>query len=159
MMVNCEWCITICLLEAMRKIRKKWEIILFYDNVSSKTLAQRNFWSAKISNWWSSFVQPRYGSQWLFFIPAHQKLCGKWLLTSKKAADAFKMYVLKLLQPESKKCFKNWFRYMQKCINLHGKYFKNNKRISIINIYYYYYYKVRNFNISHHIPYVHLWNY
>ena len=38
--------------------------------------------------------------------------------------DAFTMHVLQIPQSEWQKCFDNWFKPMQKCINFNGEYFE-----------------------------------
>ena len=41
-----------------------------------------------------------------------------------EAVDAFKTHVLESPQSDWKKCFENWFKRMQKCIDHHGEYFE-----------------------------------
>ena len=41
-----------------------------------------------------------------------------------EAVDAFRMHVLGILQSEWQKCFDNWFKRMQQCIDLNGEYFE-----------------------------------
>ena len=44
--------------------------------------------------------------------------------TPEEAVDAFRMHVLEKPQSEWQKCFYNWFKRMQKCMGLNGKYFE-----------------------------------
>ncbi|GBP46391.1 hypothetical protein EVAR_36371_1 [Eumeta japonica] len=57
------------------------------------------------------------------FSSVKNKLRGQRFSSNEKAVDAFKMHVLEIPQSEWKKCYKNWYQRMQKCIN-HGKYFE-----------------------------------
>ena len=48
--------------------------------------------------------------------------------------EAVKMHILEIPQSEWKKCFENWFKRMQNCIDLHAEYFeKTMKPFSTIN--------------------------
>ena len=49
---------------------------------------------------------------------------GKRIPAPEKAVDAFRMHVLETPQSEWRKCFDNWFKYMQKCIDPNGEYFE-----------------------------------
>ena len=51
------------------------------------------------------------------------KMIGQRFLTPEEAVVAFKMHVLEVPQLEWQKCFDNWFKRMQKCLDLHGEYF------------------------------------
>ena len=44
--------------------------------------------------------------------------------TSEETVDAFRMHVLEIPQSEWQKCFDNWFKCRQKCMDLNGEYFK-----------------------------------
>ena len=44
--------------------------------------------------------------------------------TPEEAVDAFKMHVWEIPQSVWQKCFDNWFKRMQKCIDLNGEYFE-----------------------------------
>ena len=41
--------------------------------------------------------------------------------TPEETVDAFRMHVSEILQSEWQKCFDNWFKRMQKCIDLNGE--------------------------------------
>ena len=66
-------------------------------------------------------LEPKY-----FFLFPHvkNKMRGQRFSTSEEAVDAFRMYVLEIPQSEWQKCFDNWFKRMQKCIDLNGEYFE-----------------------------------
>ena len=61
-----------------------------------------------------------------FFLFPHikNKLRGQRFLMPEEVVNAFKMHSLEILQSEWKKCFENWFKRMQKCIDLDGEYFE-----------------------------------
>ena len=48
---------------------------------------------------------------------------GQRFSTSEEAFDVFRMHVLKIPQSEWQKCFDNWFKRMQKCMDLNGELF------------------------------------
>ena len=61
----------------------------------------------------------------LFWFPyVKNKLRGQRFSTPEEAVDTFRMYVLEIPQSDSQKCFNNWFKRMQKCIDLNGEYFE-----------------------------------
>ena len=43
------------------------------------------------------------------------------------AVDAFRMHVLEIPHSEWQKSFDNWFKCMQKCIDLNGEYFEKQQ--------------------------------
>ena len=49
---------------------------------------------------------------------------GHGFSTPEEAVDAFRMHVLKKPQSEWPKGFDNWFKRMQGCVDLNGKYFE-----------------------------------
>ena len=49
---------------------------------------------------------------------------GQRFLTPEEAVDAFRMHVLEISQSEWQKRFDNWFKHMQKCLDLNGEYFQ-----------------------------------
>ena len=60
-----------------------------------------------------------------FLFPyVKNKMKGQHFSTPQKAVDAFRMHVLEIHQSESQKCFNNWFKRMQKCIDLNWEYFE-----------------------------------
>ena len=55
-------------------------------------------------------------------------MSGQRFSTPEEAVDAFRMQnVLKIPQSEWQKRFNNWFKRMQKCIDLNGEYFENQQ--------------------------------
>ena len=44
--------------------------------------------------------------------------------TPEEAVDAFRMHVLEIPQSKWQKSFDNWFKHIQKCIDLNGEYFE-----------------------------------
>ena len=49
---------------------------------------------------------------------------GQRFSTPEEANDAFRMHALEIPQSELQKSFDNWFKRMQKCIELNGEYFE-----------------------------------
>ena len=73
--------------------------------------------------------QPPYSSDlapndYFLFPYVKNKMKGQHFSTPDGALDAFRMYVLEISQSERQKCFDNWFKRMQKCIDLNGEYFE-----------------------------------
>ena len=66
-----------------------------------------------------------------FYLFPHikNKLRGQRYSTPEEAVNAFKIHVLEIPESERKKCFENWFKRMQKSIDLHGEYFEYNEAI------------------------------
>ena len=72
---------------------------------------------------------PRYSldlapNNYFLFPNIKNKLRGQRFSTPEEVVAAFKMHVLEIPQSEWLKCCDNWFKRMQKCINLHGEYFE-----------------------------------
>ena len=60
-----------------------------------------------------------------FLFPfVKNKMRGQRFSTPEEAVEAFKAHVLEIPASEWKRCFKNWFERMQKCVNLKGEYFE-----------------------------------
>ena len=60
-----------------------------------------------------------------FLFPyVKNKLRAQRFSTPEEAVEAFRMYVLGILQAKWQKSFDNWFKRMQKCIHLKGEYFE-----------------------------------
>lgn len=128
--VNSEWYTTICLPEVfgeIRKMNRQRRIILHHDNASShtsgKTIAYLSTENVELMG------HPPYSPDLApndFFLFPHikNKLRGQRFLTPEEAVEAFKIHVLEVPQTEWKKCFENWFRRMEKCINYDGEYFE-----------------------------------
>ena len=99
-----------------------WQLY-HYCNVKRSILnGIKQFVYQKSSEKWG---KPLFSTRWLIFVPAFQKkLRDQRFSTPVEAANAFKMHILEIPQSEWKRCFENWFKCMQKCINLHGAYFE-----------------------------------
>lgn len=127
--VNSEWYTTICLPKVFGEIRKtnrRRRIILHHDNASSHTSAQT---SAYLSSQNIELIgHPPYPdlapNDFFLFPSMKNKLRDQRFSSPEEAVEAFKMHVLKVPQSEWKKWFENWFKRMQKCIDLHGEYFE-----------------------------------
>ena len=52
------------------------------------------------------------------------KMRGQRFSTPEEAVDAFRMHVLQIPKLEWQKCFVNWFKRMQKCLDLNREYFE-----------------------------------
>jgi [histone H3]-lysine36 N-dimethyltransferase SETMAR len=128
--VNSEWYTTICLPEVLGKIRKnnrQRRIILHHDNASSHTSAQTNTYLTRQNV--ELMGHPPYSPDLApndFFLFPHikKKLRGQRFLTPEAAVEAFKNHILEITHSEWKKCYKNWFERMKKCIKYHGEYFE-----------------------------------
>ena len=60
-----------------------------------------------------------------FFCPyVKNKMRDQRFSTPEEVVDAFRMHVFEIIQSEWQKCFDNWFKRMQKCIDLNGEYFE-----------------------------------
>ena len=67
---------------------------------------------------------PNLGPNGFFLFPhVKNKIRGQRFPTPEEAVDAFRMHVLVITQSVWQKCFNNWFKRMQKCIDLNGEYF------------------------------------
>lgn len=128
--VNSEWYTTICLPEVIGEIRKKQRnrrIILHHDNASSHTSTQTKAFltERKIELMGHPPYSPDLAPNDFFLFPhIKNKLRGQRFSTPEEAVDAFKTHVLELPQSDWKKCFENWFKRMQKCIDHQGEYFE-----------------------------------
>ena len=49
---------------------------------------------------------------------------GQRLSSPEETVNAFRMLALEIPQSEWQKGFDNWFKHMQKCIDLNGEYFE-----------------------------------
>ena len=56
---------------------------------------------------------------------------GQCFPTPEEAVNAFRMHVLEVPESGWQKCFDNWFKRMQKCLDINGEYFENQKIIDI----------------------------
>lgn len=64
-------------------------------------------------------------NDFFLFLQIKNKLRGQRFPVSEEVVDAFKLHVLEVPQSQWKKCFENWFRPTQKCIDIHGEHFEN----------------------------------
>ena len=128
--VNSEWYTTICLPEVfgeIRKTNKRRRIIVHHDNASSHTSAQT---TAFLSNQNVDLMShPPYSpdlapNDFFLFPYVKNKLRGQRFSIPEEAVAVFRMHVLEIPQSEWQKCYDNWFKRMQKCIDLHGEYFE-----------------------------------
>ena len=128
--VNSEWYTSICLPEVFTKIREtnhRRRIILHHDNASSHTSGQtKTFLSShNIELMGHPPYSPCLAPNDFFLFPhIKKKMRGQRFSTPEEAVDMFKSHVLEVPQSEWKKCFDNWFKRMQKCIDLDGEYFE-----------------------------------
>lgn len=128
--VNSEWYTTICLpevFEELRKNNKRRRIILHHDNASSHTSNQTIEYlaSEKIEIMGHPPYSPDLAPNDFFLFPfVKNKLRGKRFSTPEEAVSSFKNHVLELSASDWAKCFADWFKRMQKCINYRGEYFE-----------------------------------
>ena len=52
------------------------------------------------------------------------KMKSQRFSTPEETVDTFRMHVLEIPQTEWEKCFDNWFKHMQRSIDLNGEYFE-----------------------------------
>ena len=127
--VNSEWYPTICLPVVFQEIWKtnsRRRITLYRDNASSHISGQTTaFLSTQNIDLIShSLYSPDLVPNDFFLFPyVKNKMRGQGFTTPEEAIDAFRMHILETLS-EWQKCFDNWFKRMQKCIDLNGSYFE-----------------------------------
>ena len=128
--VNSEWYKTTCLpvvFQEIKKTNRRRRITLHHDNVSSYTSAETaTFLSIEILDLMS---HPPFGLIWhrmtfLLFPYVETEMRGQRFSTPDETVNAFRMHVLVIPQSEWQKCFGNWFKRMQKCLDLNGKGFE-----------------------------------
>lgn len=128
--VNSTWYTTIALPEVIGRLRiinRRRQIILHHDNASSHTSAETMEYlsSQNVELMGHPAYSPDLAPNDFFLFPhIKQKLRGQRFSTPEEAVNAFKMLVSEVSDSEWKKCFENWFKRMQKCIDLHGEYFE-----------------------------------
>ncbi len=128
--VNSEWYTTICLpvvFQEIRKTNRQRRITLHQDNASSHTSAQTTAFlsTQNIELMGHPPYSPDLAPNDFFLFPyVKNKLRGQRFSTPEEAVAAFRMHVLEVPHSEWQKCFDNWFKRMQKCIDLHGEYFE-----------------------------------
>ena len=127
--VNSEWYTIICLpvvFQEIRKTSRRKGIALHHDNASSHTSAQAtaflSFQNIDLTSHppYSSDLAP---NDFFWFSYVKNKMRDQRFPTPEEAVDAFRMHVLEILVPQSEwqKCFDNWFKRMQKFIDLNGE--------------------------------------
>lgn len=130
--VNAKWYTGICLpkvIQEMRKNNKKRRIILHHDNASSHTAHETNDYlkHQKVELMSHCPYSPDLSPNDFFLFPyvkKKKKMRGQRFSSPQEAVDAFENHVSEIPTSEWKKCFKNWFQRMEKCINLKGEYFE-----------------------------------
>ena len=128
--VNSDWYTTICLPEVfgeIRKTNKRRRIVLHHDNASSHTSAQTSDYlsTQNIELMGHPPYSPDLAPNDFFLFPSvKNKLRGQRFSSPEEAIEAFKFHVLKIPHSEWNKCFENWFKRMQKCIDHRGEYFE-----------------------------------
>ena len=125
--VNSEWYTTIYLpvvFQEIRKINRRRRLTLHHDNASSHTSAKKqlHFWGLKTSIWWVVRRVVLTWHQMTSYIK--NKMRDQHFSTPEEALEAFRMHVLEIPQSQWQKCFNNWFKRMQKCIDLNGECFE-----------------------------------
>ena len=55
---------------------------------------------------------------------SNKKCTGSDFLSLQEAVDAFQNHIFELSTSKWKNCFKNWFEWMEQCINLKSEYFE-----------------------------------
>ena len=127
--VNSEWYTNICLpvvFQEIRKINRRRWITFHNDIASSHTSPQTTaFLSTQNIDLMS---QPPYKpdlapNDFFLFPYVKHKIRGQRFSTPEETVDMFRIHVLEIPQSEWLKCFNNWFKRMQKCINRNGEYF------------------------------------
>ncbi|CAH1987575.1 unnamed protein product [Acanthoscelides obtectus] len=120
--VTADWYTTICLPKAiteLRKINPERRIILHQDNASSHTAQKTRQYLTEENV--ELLDHPPYSPDLspndFFTFPKIKNSLRE------EAVDAFKYAVFYLPANEFNKCFENWFKRMQICINIRGEYF------------------------------------
>ena len=67
-------------------------------------------------------------NDFFLFQYVKNKMKGQCFSTPEEAVDAFRMPVLAIPQSEWQKCFQNWFKRLQRYIDLNGEYFEKQQR-------------------------------
>ncbi|CAH1979875.1 unnamed protein product [Acanthoscelides obtectus] len=128
--VTADWYTIICLPKAiteLRKINPERRIILHQVNASSHT-AQKTRQYLTDENV-ELLDHPPYSpdlspNDFFTFPKIENRLHGQRFQSPEEAVDAFKNAVLDLPANEWNKCFENWLKRMQMCINLRREYFE-----------------------------------
>ncbi|CAH1958285.1 unnamed protein product [Acanthoscelides obtectus] len=128
--ITADWYTTIYLpkvITELRKINPERRIILHQDNASSHTAQKARQYLTEENV--ELLDHPPYNADlsptdFFTFPKIKNRLRGQRFQSPEGAVDAFKNAVLDLPTNESNKCFENWFKRMQMCINLPGEYFE-----------------------------------
>ncbi|GBP42888.1 Histone-lysine N-methyltransferase SETMAR [Eumeta japonica] len=109
-----------------RKNDRQRRIILKHDNASCHTSAgTTKFLEGQMIELGHPPYRPDLVPNDFYLFPSvKNKVRGQRFSSREGAVDAFKMHVLEIPQSEWKKCFKNWFQRMPKCIDHHDEYFE-----------------------------------
>lgn len=128
--VNSEWYTTICLPKVFKEIRKtnrKRRIILHHDNASSHTSNQTTEYltGKNIELMGHPPYSPDLAPNDFFVFPVvKKKLRGQRFSSPEEAVEAFKNHVFEIRSSQWQKCYSDWFKRMQKCIDHRGEYFE-----------------------------------
>ncbi|CAH2008548.1 unnamed protein product [Acanthoscelides obtectus] len=111
----------------LRKINLERRVILRQDNASSHTAQKTRQYlteeNVELLNH-PPYSQNLSSNDFFTFPKIKNRLRGQRFQSPEEAVDAFKNAVLDLPANEWNKCFENWFKRMQMCINLRGEYFE-----------------------------------
>ena len=125
--VNSEWYTTIYLpvvFQEIRKTNRRKRITLHHDNACSHTSSQTTaFLSTQNIDLMSHppYVPDLAPNDFFLFPYVKNKMRSQRFSIPVEAVDAFRMHVP---QSEWQKCFDNWFKRMQKRIDLDGEYYE-----------------------------------
>ncbi|CAH1966028.1 unnamed protein product [Acanthoscelides obtectus] len=113
--------------KTLRKINPERRIILHQDNTSSHTAQKTRPYLTEENV--ELLDHPPYSpdlspNDFFTFPKIKDRLRGQWFQSPEEAVDALKNAVLDLPANGWNKCFENWFKRMQMCINLRGEYFE-----------------------------------
>ena len=85
-----------------------------------RSLKQLHFWALKTTIW--RIIRSPDLALNDFFIPERKNVRGQRFSKTEEAVDVLGMHVVEIPQSEWQKWFDNWFKRMQKCIDLNGEY-------------------------------------
>ncbi|KAF7274732.1 hypothetical protein GWI33_012596 [Rhynchophorus ferrugineus] len=129
--VNSDCYTTICSTEVIGEIRKtnrRYRIVLHHyklHNQLSYIGSNNRLSTQNIELMGRPPNSPDLAPIDFFLFPSvKNKLRGQRFSLSEEAIEAFKNHVLKIPYSEWNKCFENWFKRMQNCIDHRGEYFE-----------------------------------
>ena len=112
-------------LEQSRTVSSEW-----YTTICLPVVSQR-IWKINCLRRIDLMGHPPYSPDLApndFFLFSYVKnaMRGQRFSTPEEAVDAFRMHILEIRVPQSEwqKCFDNWFKRLQKCMDLNGEYFE-----------------------------------